>query len=94
MQGLGLWVQPWHSQGVPGCVMELLLCLGHVLGPDPFLTALEAEATAAEEPHPPHYVFMKLWSQEMGKHVFVGDRKEKGDLSKVMIHPTMDPCDP
>lgn len=52
LEGLGLWVQPWHRQGVPGCVMELPLCLGHLAGPDLFLTAPEAGARAAEEPHP------------------------------------------
>lgn len=76
--------------------MELPLCLGHFAGPDPFLTALEAEARAAEEPHPhpPHFIFLKLWSQGMAKHMFVGGLGEKEDLSKAMIRPTMDPCDP
>lgn len=91
VRGLGLWVQSWHSQDVPGGVMELSLCLGHIAGPDPFLTALEAEAKAGEKPHPPHFIF--LWSQEVGKHMFGGGQGEKGDFSKVMIHPTVDPCD-
>lgn len=78
MEWLGLWVQPWHSQAVPGAVMELPLCPGHVAGPDPFLTALGAGARAAEEPHPPHFIFLTLRSQEMGKHVFVGIGGAKG----------------
>lgn len=76
VRGLGLWVQSWHSQDVPGGVMELSLCLGHIAGPDSFLTALEAEAKAGEKPHPPH--FISLWSQEVGKHMFGGGRTKRG----------------
>lgn len=76
MEWLGLWVQGWHSQAVPGAVMELPLCPGHIAGPDPFLTALGAGARAAEEP--PHFIFLTLRSQEMEKHVFVGIGGAKG----------------
>lgn len=71
-------MQPWHSQAVPGFVMELPLCPGHVAGSGPFLTALGAGARAAVEPHPPHSIFLKLRSQEMGKHVFQGAGGQRG----------------